>query len=71
MNSLPASTSSQALAIDKAIKEMDRAVEFAQENFKINDFEITEKYLRLVENQIHEDPNYYFWTHNRFKHRKN
>ena len=34
------------------------------------DFDITEKYLRLVENQIHEDPNYYFWTHKRFKHRK-
>ena len=34
----------------------------------VEDFEITEKYLRLVENQIHEDPNYYFWTHNRFKH---
>ena len=37
----------------------------------VEDFEITEKNLRLVENQIHEDPNYYFWTHNRFKHRKN
>ena len=34
------------------------------------DFEITEKYLSLVENQIHEDPNYYFWTHKRFKHRR-
>ena len=34
------------------------------------DFDITEKYLRLVENQIHEDPNYYFWTHKRFKHRR-
>tara|TARA_B100000886_G_scaffold49474_1_gene30495 strand:- start:716 stop:1501 length:786 start_codon:yes stop_codon:yes gene_type:complete len=31
------------------------------------DFDITEKYLRLVENQIHEDPSYYFWTHKRFK----
>ena len=31
------------------------------------DFDITEKYLRLVENQVHEDPSYYFWTHNRFK----
>ena len=49
LNSLPASTSSQALAIDKAIKEMDRAVEFAQENFKINDFEITEKTLNFVD----------------------
>ena len=23
------------------------------------------------EKQIHENPDYYFWTHNRFKHRKN
>jgi len=36
----------------------------------LKDFEITEKYLSLVENQIHEDPTYYFWTHNRFKHRR-
>lgn len=35
-------------------------------NYK--DFEITEKYLRLVENQLHEDPHPYLWTHNRFKH---
>ena len=38
---------------------------------EFKDFEITEKYLRLVEKQIHEKPDYYFWTHNRFKHRKN
>ena len=35
-----------------------------------DDFEITEKYLKLVEGQIKENPIYYFWTHNRFKHRK-
>ena len=29
---------------------------------------IHEKYLRLVENQLHEDPHPYLWTHNRFKH---
>ena len=38
---------------------------------EFKDFEITEKYLRLVDKQIHEKPDYYFWTHNRFKHRKN
>ena len=38
---------------------------------EFKDFEITEKYLRLVEKQTHENPDYYFWTHNRFKHRKN
>ena len=37
---------------------------------EINDFEITEKYLRLVEDQIYEKPDYYFWTHNRFKHQR-
>ncbi len=36
----------------------------------VKDFGITEKYLRLVENQIHENPDFYFWTHNRFKHKK-
>ena len=52
LNSLPASTSNQALAIDKAIKEMDGAIEFAQENFKINDFEITEKTLNFVDRSL-------------------
>ena len=33
-----------------------------------SDYEITEKYLKLVENQLHEDPHPYLWTHNRFKH---
>jgi KDO2-lipid IV(A) lauroyltransferase len=32
------------------------------------DYEITEKYLKLVENQLREDPYPYLWTHNRFKH---
>jgi len=33
-----------------------------------NDFEITELFLRKLEDQIQEEPAYYFWTHNRFKH---
>lgn len=32
-------------------------------------FEITEKYLREVEKQIYEAPEYYLWTHKRWKHR--
>jgi KDO2-lipid IV(A) lauroyltransferase len=32
-------------------------------------FEITEKYLREVEKQILEAPQYYLWTHKRWKHR--
>ncbi|OXG03929.1 KDO2-lipid IV(A) lauroyltransferase [Flavobacterium araucananum] len=32
-------------------------------------FEITEKYLREVEKQIYQAPQYYLWTHKRWKHR--
>ena len=33
------------------------------------DYEITDKFLNLVETQIHEAPEYYLWTHKRWKHR--
>jgi len=33
------------------------------------DYEITDIFLRLVEEQIHEAPEYYLWTHKRWKHR--
>ncbi|MDY7393623.1 lipid A biosynthesis acyltransferase [Aureibaculum sp. 2210JD6-5] len=33
------------------------------------DYDITDIYLRKVEEQIKEAPEYYFWTHKRFKHR--
>jgi len=36
---------------------------------KYLNFQITEIYLRKLEKKIRENPNYYFWTHNRFKHR--
>jgi len=52
LDSLPASTSKQALAFDKAIREMDQAVEFAQENFKTEDFDITEKTLNFVDRSL-------------------
>ena len=32
-------------------------------------YEITDQYLRLVEKQIYEAPEYYLWTHKRWKHR--
>lgn len=32
-------------------------------------FDITEKYLKEVEKQIHEDPEFYLWTHKRWKHK--
>jgi KDO2-lipid IV(A) lauroyltransferase len=31
--------------------------------------EITDKFLRLTEQQIREKPEYYLWTHRRWKHR--
>lgn len=33
------------------------------------DYEITDLFLKLVENQINEAPEYYLWTHKRWKHR--
>ena len=37
---------------------------------KINDYEITDKFLKLVEKQIHEAPEFYLWTHKRWKYKK-
>jgi len=34
------------------------------------DFQLTEKYIRIVEKQIQNKPEYYTWTHRRFKHRQ-
>ena len=34
-------------------------------------FELTDKYIELVEKQVRDKPEYYTWTHRRFKHRKN
>ncbi len=33
-----------------------------------DDYQITDKFLTLVEEQIKEKPEYYFWTHKRWKH---
>lgn len=33
------------------------------------EFEITERFIRLLEEQIREEPYLYFWTHRRWKHR--
>ncbi len=34
------------------------------------DYEITDLFIKKVEKQIREQPAYYFWTHDRFKHQK-
>ena len=36
----------------------------------VPDFGITHKYIKEVEKQILEAPEYYFWTHKRWKHRR-
>ncbi len=33
------------------------------------DYQITDLFLKLVEKQIHQAPEYYLWTHKRWKHR--
>lgn len=45
--------------------------ELLSENAKeAPNYEITDKFLKLVEQQIHEAPEYYLWTHKRWKHRR-
>lgn len=36
----------------------------------VPNYEITDKFLKLVEEQIHEAPEFYLWTHKRWKHTK-
>ena len=35
-----------------------------------DNYDITDKFMALVEQQIHEAPEYYLWTHKRWKHRR-
>lgn len=41
----------------------------AREPARMPDFEITDAFLREVEASVREAPEYYFWTHKRWKHR--
>jgi len=44
-------------------------MEVISENSKdIKFYQITDRFFELLENQIKEQPEYYFWTHKRFKH---
>ncbi|WP_300570630.1 lysophospholipid acyltransferase family protein [Flavobacterium sp.] len=36
----------------------------------VPNYEITDKFLKLVEQQIYEQPEYYLWTHKRWKHKR-
>lgn len=42
----------------------------AENTTQIPNYKITDDFLKLVENQIIEQPEFYLWTHNRWKHRK-
>ena len=48
--------------------ETDNVVAIKPNEYK--NFEITDKFIELLENQIKSKPEYYTWTHKRFKHRK-
>ena len=37
---------------------------------KFQNFELTDIFIKMVEEQIHRKPEFYTWTHRRFKHRK-
>lgn len=37
---------------------------------EVPDYQISDDFLRRVEKQIHEAPEFYLWTHKRWKHRK-
>ena len=41
----------------------------AEDPSQFENYEITDQFLKLVEQQIHEAPEYYLWTHKRWKHR--
>ncbi|PKB18890.1 lysophospholipid acyltransferase family protein [Flavobacterium sp. 5] len=46
-------------------------MEIITENAKeLPNYQITDQFLKLVEQQIYEAPEYYLWTHKRWKHKK-
>ena len=49
----------------------EASFEILSENAQaVPSYEITDKFLKLVEQQIYEAPEYYLWTHKRWKHRR-
>ncbi|REG99539.1 lysophospholipid acyltransferase family protein [Flavobacterium aquicola] len=49
----------------------EATMEILSENAKeVPNYEITDQFLKLVEQQIHEAPEYYLWTHKRWKHKR-
>ncbi len=44
-------------------------VPLTEEPKQFKDYEITDMFIKEVEKQLHEAPEYYLWTHKRWKHR--
>ena len=44
-------------------------ITLAENPKEYSDYQLTDMFLREVEKQIYETPEYYFWTHKRWKHR--
>lgn len=45
-------------------------ITLAENALEYKDYELTDMFLREVEKQIYEAPEFYFWTHKRWKHKK-
>ena len=49
----------------------EASFEILSDNVKdVPNYEITDHFLKLVEQQIYEAPEFYLWTHKRWKHRR-
>jgi KDO2-lipid IV(A) lauroyltransferase len=49
----------------------EASFEILSENVKsIPNYKISEEFIRRVEQQIYEAPEFYLWTHKRWKHKK-
>lgn len=46
-------------------------ISLADDARSYDDYEITDKFTKQLEQQIYESPEYYLWTHNRWKHKDN
>ncbi len=45
-------------------------ITLAEDSNKFENYELTDMFLKEVEKQIYKAPEYYFWTHKRWKHKK-
>ena len=48
-----------------------RFIPFDRDPREVPNYEIVDTFMKILENQILKEPEYYLWTHKRFKHRRN